>query len=62
MTLRWALSGVFRIVWSVVTTGMRRSRIIARMWLPAGPPKRPNSCCRLTISTPFRFRKSAARR
>ena len=33
-----------------------------QQWLPAGPPKMPNSCCTQTTSTLLMFRKSAARR
>ncbi|MBI5186873.1 MAG: hypothetical protein HZA01_14270 [Nitrospinae bacterium] len=40
---------------------MRNSRRSARMWLPARPPKMPYSCCKDTMSTLLKFRKSEAR-
>ena len=49
-------------MWSVVTTGAFNSPISASRWLPAGPPKIPNSCCSETTSTPLLFRKRAALR
>ena len=49
-------------VCKVVTMGMRNSRSSANTWLPAGPPKIPNSCSTHTTSTPVMFRKSAARK
>ena len=49
-------------MWSVVTTGAFNSRSRANKWLPAGPPKIPNSCWTETTSTLLVFRKSAARR
>jgi hypothetical protein len=50
-----------RIVWSVVTIGIRSSRSSVRTWLPAFPPKIPYSCWSDTTSTPLTFKKSAAR-
>ena len=49
-------------MWSVVTTGAFNSRSRVNKWLPAGPPKIPNSCWTETTSTSLVFRKSAARR
>ena len=46
---------------SVVTSGMRSRRRRSRMYAPALPPKRPNSCCRQTRSTLLSSRKPAAR-
>ena len=62
ITRRWSSFGSRSTVCSVVTTGMRNSRSSASTWLPAGPPKMPNSCCTQTTSTLVMFRKSAARR
>ncbi len=61
ITRRWSAFGSRRTVWSVVTTGILSSRSSASRWLPAGPPKIPNSCCTQTMSTLLMLRKSAAR-
>ena len=45
-----------------IETGAFNSRSRANKWLPAGPPKIPNSCWTETTSAPLKFRKSAARR
>ena len=62
ITRCWSALGVRRTVWSVVTTGAVNPRSRANKWLPAGPPKIPNSCWTETTSTLLEFRKSAAHR
>jgi hypothetical protein len=62
ITRRWRSFGASRIVWSVVTIGIRSSRSSVRTWLPAFPPKIPYSCWSDSTSTPLTFKKSAARR
>ena len=62
ITRRWSPFGSRRTVCSVVTTGVFNSRSNASRWLPAGPPKMPNSCWTQTTSTLLMLRKSAARR
>ena len=59
-TRRCAGLGAARTVCSVVTIGMvsRESRVM--MWLPASPPKMPNSCCSETSSNLPAFSTSAA--
>ena len=52
--------GSRRTVCSVVTTGIFRPRSKCKIWLPAGPPKIPYSCCRHTMSMLLKFRNSAA--
>ncbi len=61
-TRRCSSLGSRSTVCSVVTIGIRRSRISRTTWLPAGPPKIPYSCWRLTMSVLAKLRKSAARR
>ena len=46
----------------VVTTGAVNPRSSVNKWLPAGPPKIPNSCWTETTSTSLEFKKSAAHR
>ena len=61
ITIRCAASGCDRMVCSVVTMGIRRSRSSASTCEPALPPKMPYSCCTQSTSTWFTLRKSAAR-
>ena len=60
MTMSWLGSGSRRTVCSVVTNGIFKPRSRRKMWLPAGPPKIPYSCCKHTMSMLLKFRNSAA--
>jgi hypothetical protein len=40
--------------------GIFKPRSRCKIWLPAGPPKIPYSCCRQTMSILLKFRNSAA--